>query len=159
MPNHEEITGVELVDFIPVGDHRVIIDSFEKRDYDNYTYLDFQLVGLEGEALDKEIKYGVPYSENGKVTSRSKLGKLIKAAHPEAKGKVDFKNNLLHKEVMVRVIEEDAYLEVDAVWPVGQEPPISTTEDNGESDFVAATDAEADEDHNPPPKKSSVPTV
>ena len=63
MPNYKEITGAELVDFIPVGDHRVIIDSFEKRDYDDYTYLDFQLVGLEGEALDKEIKHGVPYSE------------------------------------------------------------------------------------------------
>ena len=159
MLNQKNITGVELVDLIPVGDHKVIIDSFEKRDCDDFTYLDFQLVGLEGEALDKEIKHGVPYSENGKVTSRSKLGKLIKAAHPEAKGQVDFKNDLLQKEVMVRVVEEDKYLEVDAVWPVGQEPPISPAEDNGEPGTVVSTDAEADEDHNPPPKKSSVPTV
>ena len=159
MLNQKNITGVELVDLIPVGDHKVIIDSFEKRDCDDFTYLDFQLVGLEGEALDKEIKHGVPYPEKGKVTSRSKLGKLVKAAFPEAKGKVDFENDLLQKEVMVRVVEDDAYLEVGAVWTVGQEPPISPAEDNGEPGTVVSTDAEADEDHNPPPKKSSVPTV
>ena len=30
-----------LVDLFPLGDHRVIIDSFEKREYDDFTYLDF----------------------------------------------------------------------------------------------------------------------
>ena len=159
MPNYKEITGAELVDFIPVGDHRVIIDSFEKREYDDYTYLDFQLVGLEGEAYDKEIKHGVHYPENGKVTSRSKLGKLIKAALPEAKGRIDFENDLLQMEVMVRVVENYPYLEVGAVWAVGQEPPVPSTEDNGESENEVSTDVEADANHNSPSEESSVPTV
>ena len=150
-------TSVDLMDLIPLGDHRVIIDSFEKREYDDYTYIDFQLVGLEGEACDKEIKHGVHYPENGKATSRSKLGKLIKAAFPAAKGKIDFENDLLQKEVMIRVVEDDAYLEVDAVWAVGQVPPVPSTEDNEESENEASSYAEADEDHNPPSKKSSVP--
>ena len=60
MINTEKITSVELVDLIPLGDHMVIIDSFEKREYDDFTYLNFQLVGIEGEACDKEIKHGVP---------------------------------------------------------------------------------------------------
>ena len=137
----------------------MIIDSFEKRDYDGFSYLDIQLVGLEGEACDKEIKHGVPYPEKRKTTSRSRLGKLVIAAIPEANGNIDFENDLLQKEVMVRVVEDDPYFEVDAVWPVGQEPPISTIEDNVESDTVVSTDAEADEDHNPPQNKSSVPTV
>ena len=157
MINTEKITSVELVDLIPLGDHMVIIDSFEKREYDGYTYLDFQLVGLEEEAYDKEIKHGVHYPENGKATSRSKLGKLIKAAFPAAKGKIDFENDLLQKEVMIRVVEDDAYLEVDAVWAIGQEPPVPSTEDNEESENEASTEVEADKDHNPPLKKSSVP--
>ena len=157
MTNTEKITSVELVDLIPLGDHMVIIDSFEKREYDGFTYLDFQLVGLEGEACDKEIKHGVHYPENGKATSRSKLGKLIKAAFPAAKGKIDFENDLLQKEVMIRVVEDDAYLEVDAVWAIGQEPPVPSTEDNEESENEASTEVEADKDHNPPLKKSSVP--
>jgi hypothetical protein len=152
MINTEKITSVDLMDLIPLGDHRVIIDSFEKREYDDYTYIDFQLVGLEGEACDKEIKHGVHYPENGKATSRSKLGKLIKAAFPAAKGKIDFENDLLQKEVMIRVVEDDAYLEVDAVWAVGQEPPVPSTEEN-----EASTEVEADKNHNPPLKKSSVP--
>ena len=41
MKNTEKITSVELVDLIPLGDHMVIIDSFEKREYDDFTYLDF----------------------------------------------------------------------------------------------------------------------
>ena len=157
MINTEKITSVDLMDLIPLGDHRVIIDSFEKREYDGYTYLDFQLVGLEEEAYDKEIKHGVHYPENGKATSRSKLGKLIKAAFPAAKGKIDFENDLLQKEVMIRVVEDDAYLEVDAVWAIGQEPPVPSTEDNEESENEASTEVEADKDHNPPLKKSSVP--
>jgi len=157
MINTEKITSVELVDLIPLGDHMVIIDSFEKREYDGYTYLDFQLVGLEEEAYDKEIKHGVHYPENGKATSRSKLGKLVKAALPAAKGRIEFENDLLQKEVMIRVVEDVPYLEVDAVWAVGQEPPVPSTEDNDESENEVSTEVEADKDHNPSPKKSSVP--
>mgnify|MGYP000625001162 FL=1 len=159
MINTEKITSVELVDLFPLGDHRVIIDSFEKREYDDFTYLDFQLVGLEEEACDKEIKHGVHYPENGKATSRSKLGKLVKAALPAAKGRIEFENDLLQKEVMIRVVEDVPYLEVDAVWAVGQEPPVPSTEDNDESENEVSTDVEADEDHNSSQKNSSVPTV
>ena len=159
MINTEKITSVELVDLFPLGDHRVIIDSFKKREYDDFTYLDFQLVGLEEEACDKEIKHGVHYPENGKATSRSKLGKLVKAALPAAKGRIEFENDLLQKEVMIRVVEDVPYLEVDAVWAVGQEPPVPSTEDNDESENEVSTDVEADEDHNSSQKNSSVPTV
>ena len=159
MINTEKITSVELVDLFPLGDHRVIIDSFEKREYDDFTYLDFQLVGLEEEACDKEIKHGVHYPENGKATSRSKLGKLIKAALPEAKGRIDFENDLLQMEVMIRVVEDYPYLKVDAVWAIGQEPPVPSTEDNDESENEVSTDVEADENHNSPSEESSVPTV
>ena len=159
MINTEKITSVELVDLFPLGDHRVIIDSFEKREYDDFTYLDFQLVGLEEEACDKEIKHGVHYPVNGKATSRSKLGKLVKAALPAAKGRIEFENDLLQKEVMIRVVEDVPYLEVDAVWAVGQEPPVPSTEDNDESENEVSTDVEADEDHNSSQKNSSVPTV
>ena len=159
MINTEKITSVELVDLFPLGNHRVIIDSFEKREYDDYTYLDFQLVGLEGEACDKEIKHGVHYPENGKATSRSKLGKLVKAALPAAKGRIEFENDLLQKEVMIRVVEDDPYLEVDAVWVIGQEPPVPSTEDNDESENEVSTEVEADENHNSPSEESSVPTV
>ena len=58
---------------------------------------------------------------------------------------------------MIRVVEDDAYLEVDAVWAIGQEPPVPSIEDNDESENEVSTDVEADEDHNPPPKKSWVP--
>ena len=159
MINTEKITSVELVDLIPLGDHMVIIDSFEKREYDDFTYLDFQLVGLEEEACDKEIKHGVHYPENGKATSRSKLGKLVKAALPAAKGRIEFENDLLQKEVMIRVVEDVPYLKIDAVWAVGQEPPVPSTEDNDESENEVSTDVEADEDHNSSQKNSSVPTV
>ena len=157
MTNKEENISVDLMDLIPLGDHRVIIDSFEKSEYDDYTYIDFQLVGLEGEACDKEIKYGVPYPKSGKTTGSTKLGKLIKASFPTAEGKIDFENDLLQKEVMIRVVEDDPYLEVDAVWAVGQEPPVPSAEDNVESENEVSTNVEADEDHNPPLKKSSVP--
>jgi hypothetical protein len=82
---------------------------------------------------------------------------LIKAAFPAAKGKIDFENDLLQKEVMIRVVEDDAYLEVDAVWTVGQVPPVPSTEDNEESENEASTSVEADKNHNPPLKTSSVP--
>ena len=159
MINTEKITSVELMDNMPTGAHKVIIDSFEKREFDDYTYIDFQLVGLEEEACDKEIKHGVHYPENGKATSRSKLGKLVKAALPAAKGRIEFENDLLQKEVMIRVVEDDPYFEVEAVWAIGQEPPIPSTEDNGESENEVSTDVEADEDHNSSQKNSSVPTV
>ena len=159
MKNKKDITSVELVDLIPLGVHRVIIDSFEKSENGDYTYLDFQLVGLEGEACDKEIKHGVHYPENGKATSRSKLGKLVKAALPAAKGRIDFENDLLQKEVMIRVVEDGPYLEVDAVWEIGQEPPVPSTEDNDDPVNEVSTEVEADKDHNPPLKKSSVPTI
>ena len=60
---------------------------------------------------------------------------------------------------MIRVVEDDPYLEVDAVWAVGQEPPVPSTEDNVESENEVSTDVEADEDHNSPSEESSVPTV
>ena len=157
MINTEKITSVELVDLFPLGDHRVIIDSFEKREYDDYTYLNFQLVGIEGEVLDRQIKHGVNFPKSGKTTGKSKLGKLIKAAFPEAKGKIDFENDLLQKEVMIRVVEDDPYFEVEAVWAVGQVPPIPSTDDNDDSVNEVSTEVEADKDHNPPLKKSSVP--
>ncbi len=157
MINTEKITSVELMDNMPTGTHRVIIDTYEEEKYDDYTYLNFQLVGLEGEVLDRQIKYGVPFPKSGETTGRSKLGKLIKAAFPAAKGKIDFENDLLQKEVMIRVVEDDPYLEVDAVWAVGQEPPVPSTEDNDESENEVSTYAEADKDQNPPSKKSSVP--
>ena len=159
MTNKKDITSVELMDNMPTGTHRVIIDTYEEEKYDGYTYLNFQLVGIEGEACDKEIKHGVNFPKSGKTTGRSKLGKLIKAAFPEAKGKIDFENDLLQKEVMIRVVEDDPYLEVDAVWAIGQEPPVPSIEDNDESENEVSTDVEADEDHNPPPKKSSPPTA
>ena len=145
------------MDLIPLGDHRVIIDTYEEEQYDGYIYLNFQLVGLGGEVSDRQIKYGVPFPKSGGTTGRSKLGKLIKAAFPKAKGKIDFENDLLQKEVMIRVVEDGPYLEVDAVWEIGQVPPIPSTEDNVESENEVSTNVEADEDHNPPLKKSSVP--
>ena len=157
MINTEKITSVELMDNMPTGTHRVIIDTYEEEKYDDYTYLNFQLVGLEGEACDKEIKHGVNFPKSGKTTGRSKLGKLIKAAFPEANGKIDFENDLLQKEVMIRVVEDDPYLEVDAVWAVGQEPPVPSTEDNVESENEVSTEVEADENHNSPSEESSVP--
>ena len=159
MTTTKKITSVELMDNMPTGTHRVIIDTYEEEKYDDYTYLNFQLVGLEGEACDKEIKYGVPYPKSGKTTGSTKLGKLIKASFPTAEGKIDFKNDLLQKEVMIRVVEDGPYLEVDAVWAVGQEPPVPSTEDNVESENEVSTEVEADENHNSPSEESSVPTV
>ena len=157
MTNKKDITSVELMDNMPTGTHRVIIDTYEEEKYDDFTYLNFRLVGLEGEACDKEIKHGVPYPKSGKTTGSSKLGKLIKASFPTAEGKIDFENDLLQKEVMIRVVEDDPYLKIDAVWAIGQEPPVPSTEDNVESENEVSTDAEADEDHNPPSEESSVP--
>ena len=144
---------------MPTGTHRVIIDTYEEEKYDDYTYLNFQLVGLEGEACDKEIKYGVPYPKSGKTTGSTKLGKLIKASFPTAEGKIDFKNDLLQKEVMIRVVEDGPYLEVDAVWEIGQEPPVPSTEGNDELKNNFSTEVEVGEVHNSSQKNSTVPTV
>jgi hypothetical protein len=156
MTTKKDITSVELMDNMPTGTHKVIIDTYEEEKYTEYTYLNFQLVGLEGEACDKEIKHSVPYPKSGKTTGSSKLGKLIKASFPKAEGKIDFENDLLQKEVMIRVVEDGSYFEVDAVWEIGQEPPVPSTEDNVESEEVS-TYVEADEDHTTLPKKISVP--
>ena len=155
----KKITGVELMDNMPTGTHRVIIDTYEEEKYDDYTYLNFQLVGLEGEACDKEIKYGVPYPKSGKTTGSTKLGKLIKASFPTAEGKIDFKNDLLQKEVMIRVVEDGPYLEVDAVWEIGQEPPVPSTEGNDELKNNFSTEVEVGEVHNSSRKNPTVPTV
>ena len=77
MTNKKDITSVELMDNMPTGTHRVIIDTYEEEKYDDFTYLNFRLVGLEGEACDKEIKHGVPYPKSGKTTGSSKLGKRM----------------------------------------------------------------------------------
>jgi hypothetical protein len=159
MNNTEKITSVELMDNLPTGTHRVIIDTYEEEKYDDYTYLNFQLVGLEGEACDKEIKHGVPYPKSGKTTGSSKLGKLIKASFPTAEGKIDFKNDLLQKEVMIRVVEDGPYLEVDAVWEIGQEPPVPSTEGNDELKNNFSTEVEVGEVHNSSQKNPTVPTV
>jgi len=159
MNNTEKITSVELMDNLPTGTHRVIIDTYEEEKYDDYTYLNFQLVGLEGEACDKEIKHGVPYPKSGKTTGSSKLGKLIKASFPTAEGKIDFKNDLLQKEVMIRVVEDGPYLEVDAVWEIGQEPPVPSTEGNDELKNNFSTEVEVGEVHNSSRKNPTVPTV
>ena len=147
------------MDNLPTGTHRVIIDTYEEEKYDDFTYLNFRLVGLEGEACDKEIKHGVPYPKSGKTTGSSKLGKLIKASFPTAEGKIDFKNDLLQKEVMIRVVEDGPYLEVDAVWEIGQEPPVPSTEGNDELKNNFSTEVEVGEVHNSSQKNPTVPTV
>ena len=159
MTTKKDITSVELMDNMPTGTHKVIIDTYEEEKYDEYTYLNFQLVGLGGEVSDKQIKYGVPFPKSGGTTGKSKLGKLIKAAFPAAKGKIDFENDLLQKEVMIRVVEDGSYFEVDAVWAIGQEPPAPSVEGDDESENEVSTYAEIDEGHKPPPKKSLVPKV
>ena len=159
MINKEKITSVELMDNMPTGTHKVIIDTYEEEKYDEYTYLNFQLVGLGGEVSDKQIKYGVPFPKSGKTTGKSKLGKLIKAAFPTAEGKIDFENDLLQKEVMIRVVEDGSYFEVDAVWAIGQEPPVPSTESNDELKNNFSTEVEVGEVHNSSRKNPTVPTV
>ena len=159
MNNTEKITSVELMDNMPTGTHRVIIDTYEEEKYDDYTYLNFQLVGVEGEVLDRQIKHGVNFPKSGKTTGKSKLGKLIKAAFPTAEGKIDFENDLLQKEVMIRVVEDGPYLEVDAVWEIGQEPPVPSTEGNDELKNNFSTEVEVGEVHNSSQKNPTVPTV
>ena len=151
MPNQRNIPGVELVDRIPLGTHMVIIDTYEERQFDEYTYLDFQLIGLEGEALDKQITHGVPYPKNGKTTGKSKLGKLVQAAIPDAKGKIDFKHDLLQKTIMAEIIEEGPYTKVEKVWAL-EENPLAESDDAAEKDDTAVklTSSKADSDNKVP---------
>ena len=151
MPNQRNIPGVELVDPIPTGPHKVIIDTYEERQFDEYTYLDFQLIGLEGDALDKQITHGVPYPKSGKTTGKSKLGKLVQAAIPDAKGKIDFKHDLLQKTIMAEIIEEGPYTKVEKVWAL-EENPLAESDDAAETDDTAVkqTSSKADSDNKVP---------
>ena len=151
MPNQRNIPGVELVDPIPVGDHKVIIDTYEERQFDEYTYLDFQLIGLEGEALDRQITHGVSYPKSGKTTGKSKLGKLVQAAIPDANGKIDFKHDLLQKTIMAEIIEEGPYTKVEKVWAL-EENPLAESDDAAETDDTAVKQAssKADSDNKVP---------
>ncbi len=151
MQNQRNIPGVELVDPIPLGTHKVIIDTYEERQFDEYTYLDFQLIGLEGEALDRQITHGVPYPKSGKATGKSKLGKLVQAAIPDAKGKIDFENDLLQKTIMAEIIEEGPYTKVEKVWALEENPPAES-DDAAETDDTAVKQAssKADSDNKVP---------
>ena len=151
MQNQRNIPGVELVDPIPLGIHKVIIDTYEERQFDEYTYLDFQLIGLEGDALDKQITHGVPYPKSGKATGKSKLGKLVQAAIPDAKGKIDFKHDLLQKTIMAEIIEEGPYTKVEKVWALGENSPVES-DDAAEKDDTAVkqTSSKADSDNKVP---------
>ena len=151
MPNQRNIPGVELVDPIPLGTHKVIIDTYEERQFDEYTYLDFQLIGLEGEALDRQITHGVSYPKSGKTTGKSKLGKLVQAAIPDAKGKIDFENDLLQKTIMAEIIEEGPYTKVEKVWAL-EENPLAESDDAAETDDTAVkqTSSKADSDNKVP---------
>ena len=151
MPNQRNIPGVELVNPIPLGTHKVIIDTYEERQFDEYTYLDFQLIGLEGEALDRQITHGVSYPKSGKTTGKSKLGKLVQAALPDAKGKIDFENDLLQKTIMAEIIEEGPYTKVKKVRVVGENPPAES-DDAAETDDTAVKQASsrADSDNKVP---------
>ena len=132
METTEKIMDIELMDSMPAGIHKVIIDTYEERQFDEYTYLDFQLIGLEGDALDKQITHGVPYPKSGKTTGRSKLRKLVKAAIPEAKGTIDFENDLLQKEILVEIVEDGPYVKVERVWASSDDPPEKSPEPNQE---------------------------
>ena len=151
MQNQRNIPGVELVDPIPLGTHKVIIDTYEERQFDEYTYLDFQLIGLEGDALDKQITHGVPYPKSGKTTGKTKLGKLVQAAIPDAKGKIDFENDLLQKTIMAEIIEDGPYTKVEKVWALEENPPAES-DDAAETDDTAVKQAssKADSDNKVP---------
>ena len=151
METTEKIMDIELMDSMPTGPHMVIIDTYEERQFDEYTYLDFQLIGLEGEALDRQITHGVPYPKNGKTTGKSKLGKLVQAAMPDAKGKIDFKHDLLQKTIMAEIIEEGPYTKVEKVWAL-VENPLAESDDAAEKDDTAVkqTSSKADSDNKVP---------
>ena len=151
METTEKIMDIKLMDSMPTGTHMVIIDTYEERQYDEYTYLDFQLIGLEGDALDRQITHGVPYPKSGKTTGKSKLGKLVQAAIPDAKGKIDFKHDLLQKTIMAEIIEEGPYTKVEKVWAL-EENPLAESDDAAETDDTAVKQAssKADSDNKVP---------
>ena len=151
MVTKDNIKGIELIDSMPAGIHKVIIDTYEERQFDEYTYLDFQLIGLEGDALDKQITHGVPYPKSGKTTGKSKLGKLVQAAIPDAKGKIDFKHDLLQKTIMAEIIEDGPYTKVEKVWALEENPPAES-DDAAETDDTAVKQAssKADSDNKVP---------
>ena len=151
MVTKDNIKGIELIDSMPAGIHKVIIDTYEERQFDEYTYLDFQLIGLEGDALDKQITHGVPYPKSGKTTGKSKLGKLVQAAMPDAKGKIDFRHDLLQKTIMAEIIEEGPYTKVEKVWAL-EENPLAESDDAAETDDTAVKQAssKADSDNKVP---------
>jgi len=151
MVTKDNIKGIELIDSMPAGIHKVIIDTYEERQFDEYTYLDFQLIGLEGDALDRQITHGVPYPKSGKTTGKSKLGKLVQAAIPDAKGKIDFKHDLLQKTIMTEIIEEGPYTKVEKVWALEENPPAES-DDAAETDDTAVkqTSSKADSDNKVP---------
>ena len=151
METTEKIMDIELMDSMPTGPHMVIIDTYEERQFDEYTYLDFQLIGVEGDALDKQITHGVPYPKSGKTTGKTKLGKLVQAAMPDAKGKIDFKHDLLQKTIMAEIIEEGPYTKVEKVWAL-VENPLAESDDAAETDDTAVKQAssKADSDNKVP---------
>ena len=148
MVTKDNIKGIELIDSMPAGIHKVIIDTYEERQFDEYTYLDFQLIGLEGDALDKQITHGVPYPKSGKTTGKTKLGKLVQAAMPDAKGKIDFKHDLLQKTIMAEMIEEGPCTKVEKVWALGP----TESDDAAETDDTAVkqVSSKADSDNKVP---------
>ena len=151
METTEKIMDIELMDSMPTGTHMVIIDTYEERQFDEYTYLDFQLIGVEGDALDKQITHGVPYPKSGKTTGKTKLGKLVQAAMPDAKGKIDFKHDLLQKTIMAEIIEDGPYTKVEKVWALEENPPAES-DDAAETDDTAVKQASsrADSDNKVP---------
>jgi hypothetical protein len=151
METTEKIMDIELMDSMPTGPHMVIIDTYEERQFDEYTYLDFQLIGVEGDALDKQITHGVPYPKSGKTTGKTKLGKLVQAAIPDANGKIDFKHDLLQKTIMAEIIEDGPYTKVEKVWALEENPPAES-DDAAETDDTAVKQAssKADSDNKVP---------
>ena len=73
------------------------------------------------------------------------MGKLVKAAMPEAKGRVDFENDLLQKTIMAEIIEEDLYVRVEKVWALGEKPPADS-DDTAETDDMPLKQASSETD-------------
>ena len=101
--------------------------------------------------MDKQITHGVPYPKSGKATGKSKLGKLVQAGIPDAKGKIDFKHDLLQKTIMAEIIEDGPYTKVEKVWALEENPPAES-DDAAETDDTAVKQAssKADSDNKVP---------
>ena len=101
--------------------------------------------------MDRQITHGVPYPKSGKTTGKTKLGKLVQAALPDAKGKIDFENDLLQKTIMAEIIEEGPYTKVEKVWAL-EENPLAESDDAAEKDDTAVklTSSKADSDNKVP---------